>query len=135
MRVLLILILSLVFLSFLFLSDFFLSSLIKEKINACNKESQKHNNFKAISLFKIVSLGTFFWLVPLVLFPETVKLEYKIILTLFYWFILSFLTFKYIAKKSTLPIAKKSLPFLVVPALLSSIIFVPSYVLLKDFFW
>lgn len=134
MRIIILLILGLLIFSLLYLSDFFLSNIIKEKINECNRETQEQKNFKAVSLLKIIFLGTIFWLIPLAFFPEGVKLEYKILLTLFYWLIVSLLVFQYLVHKTTIIIAKKCIPLLVLPALLSGVFFVPLYVISKDLF-
>jgi hypothetical protein len=132
MRIIIILIFSLFLVVLLFLSDFFLTNIIKEKINEINHQSQKKGNFKAVSILKIIVLSLLVWLVPLSLLPATVKLEYQIIITLSYWFILFFLMFNYLAQKTTRQLAKKCLPFLAAPALLSGIVFVPLFVILKE---
>ncbi len=134
MRIIIILILSLLFLLVLFVSDFFLTNVIKEKVNECNRQTQEHNNFKAVTLFKIILLSALVWLLPLELLPEAFKLEYKIILTLLYWSILFFLIFYYLSKKTTSLLAQKSWALLVIPAFISGIIIVPFFVIMKELF-
>lgn len=134
MRIILILLVSLLLLSILFLSDFFLSNLIRKKIEECNTESAKHAGFTAISPYKTAFFASLFWLIPLSLLPESLKLEYRVGATLLYWLLLSFSLFTYLHKRTTSQLAKKSLPFWLTPAFLSGFLFVPIFVLLKDFF-
>ncbi|MFP3983194.1 MAG: hypothetical protein ACLFV2_05830 [Desulfurivibrionaceae bacterium] len=113
MRTVLILSIAILLVIILDYSDFFLTRLIRDRIEKINNQAVRVFAYKPISILNTALTSLLFWVPPLYLLPEPLLLEYKIMVTIIYWAIVSTCLTFYLRKKSSHKISLQALPFIV----------------------
>lgn len=113
MRTILILSIAVLLVILLDYSDFFLTRLIRDRIEKINNQAVQVFAYKPISILNTALTSLLFWLPPFYLLPDPLLLEYKIMLTIIYWAVVSICLTFYLRKKSSHKISLRALPFIV----------------------
>jgi hypothetical protein len=107
-------------------TDFVLLRLVRKRITEINEQAQRSYQFRPITILKVMMVSLAFWVPPFYLLKDRYLLESKIFFTLIYWLIASICLNFYIRMRSSQKTASESLFFLILFAIISGILLLPT---------